>query len=182
MSATMASGSYVFGAVVRLMLDGTTHGASGTGATASSSVQPLTTDTPWITLPSCDKLEMTIEKEFRDVNTVNSGHRVRSARHHVSTKRTLKGTFNNIDVRILQLAFGMASPDGTDESFTVGGGTDKMAWVEAKMYDSTNTLQFTYTAWCRVAVVDSLTFDDNVVNVSIEFAEVHNSLNKILTI
>lgn len=178
MASTFASGSYVMAASIRIVPDG---GTFNTSETASSSNRPDTGETGWTSLPYCDKLEIQNEKEFRDVKApVGPGFRVRIARHHVASQRTFKGTFKVVDMRMIQCLFGAATIDGTDDTFVPGAATaDKMAWVNLKIYDSDNTLQGELIVWCRVAVVDTVTLDDNEVNVTLEMAEVYNSANDV---
>lgn len=179
MATTFASGSYVFGNTVRLVFDGGTY---NTSSTASSSSKPETAHTGWLTIPSCESVEYQHKKETREAFSPTTGHRVRTAVHHVQSSRTVKCVFNNLDMRLLQMAFGRNGADGTDEAFQPTEGVDKMAWVEIKSYTADNVLQFTYTAWCRVSVQDSQLLDDNIVKTTLVFEEVYNSLNEFKTI
>lgn len=175
MASTLTSGSYVLAAAVRLVWDG---GTFNTNETATSSNRPDTGETGWLTLPYCDQLEMSIKKEFKETFAPVTGHRVRTAVHHTQSSVEFKGTFKHVDCRMLQMAFGAATIDGTDDTFSPFSATsDKMAWVEFKLYDSTNTLIGTHIVWCRVSVVDSITMGENEIQATLSMPVIYNTLN-----
>lgn len=171
----MTERAVIIGNAVRFIFEGTALDTPDTAASADN--VPENSDDAWLSFPCVDKASVQIEEEMKEVWCPQPGARQLSDIIPTKRKQTWKLTLNEVSQLTFQIALGHDAPDGSTDSFQPNKGTSRKGWIEIKQYDHDNDLWVTHTLWGLLRCTGEVNFDENHVQIPIEFIVIHSTNN-----